>query len=101
VMLQRSASFASIKQAAFNGTAIKRIVIDQTTTAGNGALVVTTRLTCDGAAITAMAFSSPGDTMPSIQLQIGCARLLWEDFDYSSNGTFIRSVKGETTLIAK
>ena len=101
VMPQRSANFASIKLAAFNRAGIKRIVIDQTATVANGATQVATRLTCDGAIITAMAFSSQDESAPTAQLQLGCAKVLWEDFEYSSSGTFVRSVKGESTLIAK
>jgi len=101
VMPLRSANFASIKQAAFNGAGIKRIVIDHTATVSTGASPVATRLTCDGAVITAMALSSQGENTPTAQLQLGCAKVLWEDFEYSSSGTFLRSVKGETTLIAK
>ena len=101
VMSQRSANFASIKQAAFNGAGIKRIVIDQTVTVATGAPQPGTRLTCDGAVITAISFTSQSDYVPNVQLQLGCAKLLWEDFEYSTQGIFLRSVKGETTFISK
>lgn len=101
VIKQSSADFGSIKQAAFNGAGIKRIVIDQTMVVATGASKVLTRFTCDEAVITAMTHSMQGDGTPTAQLQLGCAKILWEDFEYSASATFLRSVKGEFTLIAK
>lgn len=100
-LVQRTASFATIKQAAFTGANIKRIVFDQVRIVSAGPPVVAARLTCENAVISAMDFSVQSDDLPVAQLQLGCAKLLWEDFDYSQNGSVLRAVKGEATILTK
>jgi type VI protein secretion system component Hcp len=100
-LAQRTASFATIKQAAFNGASIKRIVFDQVRTVSSSQSVVVARLTCESAVISALAYSAQSDDLPMAQLQLGCAKLSWEDFDYSQNGALLRSVKGEAAIPTK
>ncbi len=102
---QRAAGFATIKQTAFNGGSIKHIIVDHFATISTGQSVVA-RLTCENAAIIALSFSAeefttPGSDIPTVELELGCAKLLWEDFEYSPQGTPLRSGKGENAFIFK
>ena len=100
-MTQNSSNIATIRQVAFNGTPLKKIVIDLAHQISAGNPMPITRLTCEGATITVIAVSANANDIPKAQLQLGCAKLLWEDFEYGPNGNFLKSVKGEASLLSK
>lgn len=94
-LTHRGASIASIKQAAFGGSTLRRIVIDNAHMLGTAnSLMPLTRLTCEDAVIRKIGISNDADDAPISQLHFACGRLGWEDFEYQANGTFIKSAKG-------
>lgn len=102
VMEQNNASMATIKQAAFSGAILRKLTVDSTVTMGPASPKPLARLTCDGANIGKFAFSGQANDMPTTQLDLNCARLLWEDFEYNlMSGAFVKSLKGEITFLSK
>lgn len=102
VMEQNNASMATIKQAAFSGAILKKFTVDFTVTLGSASPKPLARLTCEGANLGKFAFSGQANHWPTAQLDLNCARLLWEDFEYSlTSGAFVKSLKGEITFLSK
>lgn len=94
VMVQSGIGFAGIAQASFNSVILKRIIIDRTKTVAADTVIVTSRLTCEDAQLRAIATSGNSNEPPTIQLDIGCGRFAWENFDVDKNGVVFGAGKG-------
>jgi hypothetical protein len=95
---QQVASIASIKQMALSGAPLKRIIVDNAQHFSTTLITPIARLTCDEAAIRTFATFSDQTHAPKISLEIGCTKLTWEDFEYQSTGTLLKSAKGTWNL---
>jgi len=98
VMAQSGIGFAGIAQASFSSSILKRIIIDRTQTVSADTIMVTTRLTCDDAQLRSIATSGTSGELPRIQLDIGCGKFSWENFDVDKNGVVFSAGKGSWNL---
>jgi hypothetical protein len=83
VTVRVSASTATLHQAAANAGVLKRIAIDQVRSVDSAALLVA-RLTCEEPTMRSTTTSHQADELGMISLDIRCARVLWEYFDYNA-----------------
>lgn len=92
--LVQSAAVATLVQATASGTTQKRVVFDQTVTSASMGPLVVMRLTCQDASF--REFASAVDTNdPAVaSFSIQCRKLIWENFDYTPQGTLAKSGAG-------
>lgn len=94
-MERNAASVATIQQAAFSGSAFRRIMLDNAASlAATGAQLTFTRLTCEEAVIRSFASSATSGQAAVSQLVLSCGKLQWDEYDYHSNGTVAKAGKG-------
>ena len=94
-MEQSGIGFASIAQAAFSGAILKKIVIDVVTVTGpENQLMVLSRLTCEEAQVRRSSTAGDEDDMPRFELEFGCAKFAWENFERGKDGIVTSAGKG-------
>ena len=94
-MEQQGSSVGLIKQAAFNGSSLKSIVIDDSTTLSAGAaLTPISRFTCEEPTIRVFSTAGGSSSPPAFNLQLSCGKVAWEEFEYTTQGVLIKSIKG-------
>lgn len=92
---QQGAGVGSIKQAAFNSSSLKSIVIDDAVALSNGpVLTPTTRLTCEEPTIRVFSTAGGSGNAAVFNLELACGKVLWEEYEYGQGGTVIKSIKG-------
>jgi len=94
-MERNAASVAAIQQAAFSGSAFRRIMLDNAAPlTATGTLLTFTRLTCEEAVIRSFASSANTGQAAVSQLVLSCGRLSWDEFDYNNAGAATKAGKG-------
>lgn len=94
VSLELTANLATVAQASAQGATFKKIVVDQLATLSGENFKLVSRLTCEEALVRAYSSSSAAADRAIVQLDFRCGKLLWENFDYTSQGQPLKSAKG-------
>jgi hypothetical protein len=95
VSLVFSANVATLAQASASGAVFRKIAVDQISAAVENAPQLVSRLVCEEASIREFSSSADSNDRAQVELDIRCARLTWEGFDYDSqNKALAKGAKG-------
>ena len=95
VVLDSSATVATLIQASANGASLKKMVFDSLhIVSGDAAMLLDSRVTCEDPLVRASSVSQDENDRAVVELRIRCGRLAWELYDYNSSKGVATLAKG-------